>query len=483
MSLEQCIIVKYSLLVLAAELFILSIFLFIRNRSVFSKVSLLIASSLLGVYEIMSFHLHEWDERYHALVAKDIWKNPLKPMLYKNPVLPYDYRNWAGNHVWLHKPPMTLWLIGASLELFGPYPWAVRVPSFIAYLLMVWLILLMARRLFGEKVAFISALLFSINPFLLGLVGGRYAGDHTDVIFSFFILLSFYFTLLSENRKPIGYTVLAGIALGMAILTKWWAAYTVVPAYFAYHYSKRKNFWSVTLHTALLGSIGIFIALPWIWFIHTHYPEEAAWESMHALRHLTEVIEGHKGPLYYYFLHAMQYVHPLVWIAVLWGLWKRGSDAWLLGIWILLPYLVFSLAMTKMPGFTVITYPALCMYISSFFFHMMEKIKTRRLKNLWLAAFILLFPIYNLASKMAKQICDCRIPEWEKKVRAYRYLPEGTVVLGEEHYIEAMFYSNNTVYPYKASPDIVEYIHSKGYKVLENSNRSLDRHLSPPESK
>ncbi len=38
--------------------------------------------------------LHDWDERYHALVAKNMIEQPFKPMLYKNPVLPYDYKDW-----------------------------------------------------------------------------------------------------------------------------------------------------------------------------------------------------------------------------------------------------------------------------------------------------------------------------------------------------------------------------------------------------
>lgn len=53
--------------------------------------------------------LHDWDERFHAIVAKNMITYPFKPMLFVNPVLPYDYRAWCCNHIWVHKQPLFLW--------------------------------------------------------------------------------------------------------------------------------------------------------------------------------------------------------------------------------------------------------------------------------------------------------------------------------------------------------------------------------------
>ena len=76
---------------------------------------LLLSGLLLRFYLSADFQLHEWDERYHALVAKNMIESPFKPMLYKNPVLPYNYQNWIENHVWLHKQPLPFWFMAASL--------------------------------------------------------------------------------------------------------------------------------------------------------------------------------------------------------------------------------------------------------------------------------------------------------------------------------------------------------------------------------
>jgi 4-amino-4-deoxy-L-arabinose transferase-like glycosyltransferase len=92
---------------------------------------IVICGLALRIYTSTDFFLHSWDERYHALVAKNLIQHPLTPTLYDNPVLPYDYRNWKANHIWLHKQPLPVWTIAASMRLFGVNEIALRLPSII----------------------------------------------------------------------------------------------------------------------------------------------------------------------------------------------------------------------------------------------------------------------------------------------------------------------------------------------------------------
>src|SRR5947209_2593929 len=80
-------------------------------------LALLAAGLALRLYAGADLFLHTWDERYHALVAKHLLAHPATPTLYDRPLLPYDYRDWRANHVWLHKPPLALWLMAAGLGL------------------------------------------------------------------------------------------------------------------------------------------------------------------------------------------------------------------------------------------------------------------------------------------------------------------------------------------------------------------------------
>jgi len=74
------------------------------------------------------------------LVAKRLAETPLTPRLIPEAHLPHDAGDWTNAHIWLHKPPMALWCMAASIKVFGAKPWAVRVPSILRSALAVGLL-------------------------------------------------------------------------------------------------------------------------------------------------------------------------------------------------------------------------------------------------------------------------------------------------------------------------------------------------------
>src|SRR5689334_7178596 len=101
-----------------------------RRGRAFTALCLIVSAAACIYFYAASEHaLNAWDERYHALVAKHLISHPLTPTLYEDPVLPYDYRDWGANHVWLHKPPVALWLMAASVRVLGTTELAARLPS------------------------------------------------------------------------------------------------------------------------------------------------------------------------------------------------------------------------------------------------------------------------------------------------------------------------------------------------------------------
>ena len=82
-------------------------------RSVLDRLEA-IAALCVRAYTGADLALHSWDELVPTLVA--------------NAVLDYDYRNWGSNHVWLHKPPLALWMQAASMRMFGVGEWPMRLP-------------------------------------------------------------------------------------------------------------------------------------------------------------------------------------------------------------------------------------------------------------------------------------------------------------------------------------------------------------------
>ncbi len=133
----------------------------------------------------MDNFLHEWDERYHALVAKNLLQHPLKPTLYDNPVEPYDHKNWVANYIWLSKPPLPLWFMAASISTFGTHEFAVRLPAIIFSLLSVILTYKIGSILFSQKIGLLAALLHGIHGLLTDLASGRLSSVEWKLPFCF----------------------------------------------------------------------------------------------------------------------------------------------------------------------------------------------------------------------------------------------------------------------------------------------------------
>jgi len=70
-----------------------------RNRERAALAILVVCAGLLRLGPSLDPCLYDWDERYHALVAKHLIAHPLTPTLYDDAALPHDDSSWAHAHV------------------------------------------------------------------------------------------------------------------------------------------------------------------------------------------------------------------------------------------------------------------------------------------------------------------------------------------------------------------------------------------------
>ena len=97
------------------------------KKSRFSTLLLIISAFFVSSsFALIDPYLHTWDESFHALVAKNSAKGFLSPHLYNEVVASFSPEVWTGNYIWLHKPPLALWQMGLSIDLFGQNIYAVR---------------------------------------------------------------------------------------------------------------------------------------------------------------------------------------------------------------------------------------------------------------------------------------------------------------------------------------------------------------------
>lgn len=443
---------------------------------------LMLGGLLLRIFVSADFFLHPWDERYHALVAKNLIQHPLIPTLYDNPIFPFDYQNWPGNHIWLHKQPMPLWVMSASLWLFGINEIALRLPSILMTTIGIGLTFYIASYYFNKKVGFLAAFFFSINGLIIELTGGRIATDHFDVHYLFYIELAVFFTILFVKSQKTTYNLLAGISIGLAILTKWLPALIVFPIWLllildSQNFDKKQ----IVKHLLLLTATCVLISLPWQLYIYTTFPLEASWTASLNMKHITSVLEGRDGP-FYYFLDIIRINYgDLIYIPFLWFLWKmlkNRNDKKRLSIliWVLIPILFFSMAQTKMKGYILFTSPALFMMTSEFWDMLSEYRKSHKPKWLYTLILILLIALpvrYTIERVKPFKSID-RSPSWITNLKDFNKLNiNNGVLLNYDKPIEAMFYTNLTVYSHIPDKKQINDLKQKGYTVIINDDGNI----------
>ncbi len=442
---------------------------------------LVLCGAALRVYTASDLYLHAWDERYHALVAKNLIGHPWVPTLYDKPVLAYDFKNWTANQVWLHKQPFPLWAMACSLWLFGINEIALRLPSVLLSSLGIWLTFSIAKALFNRPVGYLSAFFFSINGLIIELTGGRVATDHIDVFFLVLIELAIWSSLLFAKRKKVLYNLLAGAFVGAAVLTKWLPALIVLPIWLLMvletgHFTKRQ----VLAHFLVLAATCIAVFLPWQLYIHSVFPAEARWEASFNLKHYTEALDGQGGRVLYFLEQIRINYGELVYLPLGWFTWRtlkrRSYGHWAVLLWFWVPFVFFSFAKTKMQGYILFTCPALFMMTADFFCFLQERMKQAQYKWPYQVALVLLIalPARYMIERLKPFSTAERNPQWVIDLRQLNSEGmEDGVLFNYDRPIEAMFYTPLTVYAELPARDELEKLVAAGHRVFVQDDGNL----------
>lgn len=263
-------------------------------------------------------------------------------------------------------PPMVPWVGAVMIHAMGPTPLAVRLFSALCAGMSLWLIFLIARRFVSFEHAVVAmCMLAGTLPWLLY---GRQM--MTEVPLMTFVLTAFWAALRMHERKERADAwrdgAIFAVAFAAALLTK--MVVSLLPLLFLIPYvvDVRKD--AKGLAKALWPAIaGILLALPWYVSMVSHYGDQF-WLAL-TVPHMTTAVEGNSrelGALYYvnqlFIGHALSVVaFVYVVMAVIWRsmLPTRTQQGAILAVaWFVAGLLIFSIAATKNPHYTVILVPA-----------------------------------------------------------------------------------------------------------------------------
>ncbi|WP_284755191.1 glycosyltransferase family 39 protein [Arthrobacter sp. efr-133-R2A-120] len=131
-----------------------------------------------------------------------------------------------GNSITVDKPPLSLWVMGVSVRLFGLNSWGLLVPQVIITLTSTLLIFTLMRRYFPAVCALIAATVFALTP--VSVLLARY--DNPDPLMVLLMISALYSGVRAAETGRLKPMVLMGGLLALGFLTKQLQAFLVLPA-------------------------------------------------------------------------------------------------------------------------------------------------------------------------------------------------------------------------------------------------------------
>lgn len=341
---------------------------------------IILFGSLLFFPYLGQVHLFDWDEINFAECAREM-------------ILTDNYLQVQINfRPFWEKPPLFIWLQVLSMKAFGINDYAARFPN--AFIGVVTLVSLFyaGKRIVNEKMAMWWVLLYAAS----WLPHFYFKSGIIDPLFNLLIFLAFFQTyLVKVGHKRLLHNVLAGVFLGLAVLTKGPAAILIALLSFGVYIIinrglkgyKVADIVSIAIVSLLTTSLwfGLEVINNGWWFVEKFI--------LYQKRLLTTQDAGHGGPFFYHFIILLLGCFPAS--VFLFQYSRKGAITsiatkdftrwmWIM-FWVVL--LLFSLVKTK-----IVHYSSLCYFPLTFLAALaVYKLAEGEVKVKKLIRFLLLF--------------------------------------------------------------------------------------------
>jgi outer membrane protein assembly factor BamB len=356
-----------------------------QNHSWFSVhahalcVLTIMAFSIIFFINLGSGYLWVADEQTYSQWAFHMVKNG-------DYITPWAYGDLS---FYIGKPPLNMWLMSLSYQIFGINNFASRFWSAVFGALSLVLVFYLGKKLYNLYVGFLSAIV--LGTFTTFLALARHA--MTDIPFVFFVLASIYFLILSEKKENENrYASLSGVFFGLALMTKQVEAFLIPLIIFTYlAVTERSIRFLFTKQFALFLGVGLLAFSPWVIYMNIHFGQEF-WYNFFlysVVMRTASPVEGHVGSYLYYFGYLANNDN-LFWVVLLpfaVGLCafksatERSKADTLIFAWSSIVLAVFTFAQTKIYYYILPAFPAFAIAIGGLIYDLSKKIQLS-LRNL-----------------------------------------------------------------------------------------------------
>ncbi|MFF3308294.1 ArnT family glycosyltransferase [Streptomyces sp. NPDC002952] len=173
----------------------------------------------------------------------------------------------AANAITVDKPPAALWPMALSVRLFGLGSWAILVPEVLMGVATVGVLYAAVRRRFSPAAGLIAGAVLALTP----VAALMFRFNNPDALLALLMTVTVYCVIRALEDGRTKWLVWAGVAVGLAFLTKTLQAFLILPP-LAVLYAVcgpvrlRKRLGQLALATlALVVSGGWWVAVVELW--------------------------------------------------------------------------------------------------------------------------------------------------------------------------------------------------------------------------
>lgn len=255
---------------------------------------------------------------------------------------------YSGSH-----PPLLIWTGYLFTSVFGMNNVSFKVFIFLVSAALLLMIMLLGKRVYGQREGIIAAVIFSSN-IIFSIFCNRF---QFDMPYSLLIVSAFYLVLKYADTGSKKYNYYAGIVFGLCLMVKILVGFLIpIVVFLAMIAGRKKMNYSLTDLITLTG-IGVIIAAPWhAYMFMAHGKEFVNYFFFYHIyeRALFGVEHNTKGSGYLYHINYLLTILPYG-IVMLFGAVKKiinfknlGAKEIFLLVWFFTGLLIITLFRTKL---------------------------------------------------------------------------------------------------------------------------------------
>ncbi len=265
---------------------------------------------------------------------------------------------------WLEKPALYYWLAGAAFRWLGETEAAARLPAVLAALFMAGTTALVGARLFGASPGLHAGFVLATSPLFFAY--GRAASMDMLVAAAITAAIGLLGLGLLGGAGRLAVPA-AWLFMALATLAKGPLG-LLLPGLVVVGHAAASRDPRILLRALSPLGMALFVLTAMPWYAAVYASQGQAFVDVFLLDHnvarFTSTVHHHPGPFYYYAAILVGLLFP--WSGTLLPAFAKASprrspvDRFVL-LWLLLPFLFFSVAGSKLPGYILPCLPPLAL--------------------------------------------------------------------------------------------------------------------------